>query len=608
MSTGFAEPPPRGPLAPQLSRYLVSAILGLAFIATLTWWAGEEMRRSALNLRMTETSWQRRTTATAVFRDLRRADAQRLGFEMIGDAHFVANYRPARAQAEHDLRRLAKLCGGDKAQTARVSELRRLLGIKIAEMDAALRLPSRPGAPAAGSRGADGRDSASIDEIETIVRQIADAEHVALAASDRTEQVRHLGVARLIVMISLGAATGTILGCVLGWLNRRERHALAEQTHESLLRLGTLFACTSDALIILDPSGGIATLNASATRLLGYLPADVARRDISTLLNIGGGGGTFGQRIGIVEGTLPKPVLLDCQAVDAGGRIIPVDVSIAPMPLPDGLHLIVTVRDVSERKAAERMKDDFISTVSHELRTPLTSVVGALGLLRDGAGASLPERARTMIAIADTNARRLIRLTNDILDIDRLSSGALRIERDRVDLGPLVQRATLESAGLAAVRKVHLDTSVPEGDLVTSGDADRLLQVMANLLSNAIRFSPEGGRVGVAVERVGNDAVVSVVDAGPGVPDTFRPRLYERFVQGEAGSAIAGGAGLGLAISRAIIEAHGGTLWHDDTHTPGARFAFQVPLERALTGPPPGLVRICEDDPAVVEILRQTRS
>jgi PAS domain S-box-containing protein len=238
--------------------------------------------------------------------------------------------------------------------------------------------------------------------------------------------------------------------------------------------------------------------------------------------------------------------------------------------------------DVTETKRLERMKSEFVSVVSHELRTPLTSIRGSLGLIAGNAMGELPERARQLVDIAYRNTDRLTALINDILDIEKIESGGLAFEQERLELRTLIEHAVENNQSYAAARHVrlHLEPSTMEANVI--GDAGRILQVMANLLSNAMKFSPSGAQVDIRLAPAGESVRVSVQDHGAGLEENFRSRVFQKFSQADSSDTRAkGGTGLGLAISKAIIERLGGRIGYDSIPGAGATFYFELPLADA---------------------------
>lgn len=225
------------------------------------------------------------------------------------------------------------------------------------------------------------------------------------------------------------------------------------------------------------------------------------------------------------------------------------------------------IRQQLERDAMwaenERLKSNFISTINHELRTPLTSILGTLGLLDGGAMGVLTGEVRNMVAVARRNAEHLLRLINDLLDIDKLVAGQLRLDVQATRLDELLQAALEENQGYAARREIGWIYDNPYPEAWVRVDVTRFKQVMDNLLSNAVKFSPVGAAVSIAVysDTTENSWCVSVTDQGEGIPPEFQGRVFERFTQADGSSRRkAGGTGLGLAISRGLMEQMGGRI------------------------------------------------
>lgn len=235
--------------------------------------------------------------------------------------------------------------------------------------------------------------------------------------------------------------------------------------------------------------------------------------------------------------------------------------------------------DVTERVQAEQIKDEFIATVSHELRTPLTSIHGALGLVIGGAAGKLDRKALEMIAIASSNSERLLRLINDILDIQRLDGRRVQFNFETVSLLPWLDKVLQDNKPFADESSVGFLIDRPEKDFHVTVDPDRLTQVMTNLLSNAIKFSPAGGMIKIRLKQAGHSIRVSVADNGPGVPETFSPHLFDRFTQADrTNTRNYSGTGLGLSIAKSIIEQLGGEIGYEPGAGGGSVFWFQLPL------------------------------
>lgn len=240
-------------------------------------------------------------------------------------------------------------------------------------------------------------------------------------------------------------------------------------------------------------------------------------------------------------------------------------------------------RDVSERRVVDQMKQEFVATVSHELRTPLTSVIGSLGLLKSGRLAGQPERAAELLEVAHRNGERLLKLINDLLDLQKMAAGDLSLHLAPVEIEPLGREAIEAMGGLAESLGVELvlEAELTEGPRVLT-DRLRAIQVLTNLLSNAIKFSSHGGTVTLRIERIEDRVAFSVTDRGPGIPPEFRKRLFEKFAQAD-GSATraAGGTGLGLSIVKTLVEGLLGQIAVHSEVGRGTTFTVELPLAPA---------------------------
>ncbi len=278
------------------------------------------------------------------------------------------------------------------------------------------------------------------------------------------------------------------------------------------------------------------------------------------------------------------------------GRIL--DRWSAPVVSPDGRHhgRIWYFRDVTERIALEdalrrqntrlqevdRLKSNLVSAVSHELRTPLTSIVGYAEFLEDELAGPLTPGQVEQVHMIQAGARTLQRLVDDLLDFARMESGQFRLERDDADLAAKVGEVVAAARPMAIEAGVELSLAAPPTAVTVSMDAQRIGQVIANLINNALKFTPAGGRVTLTVRVEGGVALVEVADTGVGIAAEHLPFLFDRFYQVDAGlTRSKGGAGLGLAICRAIVEAHGGQVGVITEPGSGSRFYFTLPLAMA---------------------------
>ncbi|TYQ24517.1 GAF domain-containing protein [Pseudanabaena sp. UWO311] len=263
---------------------------------------------------------------------------------------------------------------------------------------------------------------------------------------------------------------------------------------------------------------------------------------------------------------------------------LPCSVNVTYIPHLDEKQKVIgffaLTSDISDRKAIERMKDEFIAVVSHELRTPLTSLHSALKILATGRLGNLSSDGKQMLEIADDNTERLVRLVNNVLDLQRIESGDVRMEKQVCNVAALMIQATESMQPMAQQHGVVL--AVKPIDIEILVDSDYIVQALTNLLSNAIKFSTTDGKVWLTAEGKANTEVLfSVRDQGQGIPSDKLESIFERFQQVDSSdSRRRGGTGLGLTICRKIIEQHEGKIWAESTLGEGSNFSFTLPLLR----------------------------
>lgn len=335
---------------------------------------------------------------------------------------------------------------------------------------------------------------------------------------------------------------------------------------------------TPDAVVSIDEAGRVVAWNHAAERIFGRRGGDVLGQDMAQLIippelrerhRRGltrfletGDGPVLGRRIQIL-------------AMRADGSPIPVELMISAIRMPDGGHRFTAlVHGLEHRGRGE------LPLVAHELRTPLTAIQGCLGALADS---ELVARDRRLVEIATKAAARMDRLIGDLLSLESAELGAATLRHEAVGIADLLRDSLDAARAQAAASGVSLDCGELPADLVVRGDRGRLLQVLANLLSNAIRFSPCGAAVRLSCDRRDGMVRVGVSDRGPGVSDAFRDHLFQRFARGAGGTLDHTGSGLGLAISRLIVEGHRGRIGFEPTPEGGATFYFELPIAAATT-------------------------
>lgn len=382
-------------------------------------------------------------------------------------------------------------------------------------------------------------------------------------------------------------------------------------------RLNSTLDNVVDAIITINESGSIESWNKGAERLFGYAATEVLQRNIYKLMpdpHAGAHGGYLRDHSHSGE----RPMTGRRQQIEAihkDGHKIPVDLGISEMRIDNRRLFVGIVRDISERLEIDRMKSGFVSTVSHELRTPLTSIGGSLGLLAGGAAGQLSSKAARLIDIAKQNSDRLVRLINDILDLEKVESGKLELHLEQQRLAPIIEQAIELNRGYAQGFGVTIQFQAQDIDSNVLVDRDRFIQVLTNLLSNAVKYSPKDGVVQVALRAIGDNVQVNVLDDGPGIPPAFQKRIFQRFSQADSSDARAkGGTGLGLSIAKTLVERFGGAIDFDRERANGANFFITLPAIKgaaprvapASTALPAPHILICEDDPDIAEVLSAT--
>ncbi|HYN97071.1 MAG TPA: response regulator [Pilimelia sp.] len=412
---------------------------------------------------------------------------------------------------------------------------------------------------------------------------------------------------------------------LLAWDNSRLQRELeakvierTRELHNLASRSERIVASVADGIYGVDVHGRVIFVNPAATELLAC-----AERELI-------GASAHDRFHAHEEAVAPDALAVRCNVVLAlttgevvrdvdttyrrgDGSSFPLESTISPI-IEDGAitGAVIAFRDTTERREVDRMKNEFISVVSHELRTPLTSIRGSLGLVSSGKLGALPAAADRMVAIALQSSERLTRLINDILDLERVASGAIPLELATHSAADLLGPTAAALGPVADESGVRL--TVEPSDARVHADADRLIQTLTNLVGNAVKFSPTGGTVTLAARTDAQMVEFSVTDEGRGVPADKFEAIFERFQQVDSSDARdKGGTGLGLAICRTIVERHGGRIWVESRPGRGSTFRFTVPsgLDRlpatrpddAASGAP--VVLVVDDDTSILAMLAE---
>jgi PAS domain S-box-containing protein len=365
-----------------------------------------------------------------------------------------------------------------------------------------------------------------------------------------------------------------------------EQHEAEEALHMAMRQRELILESVGDGIYGIDLEGRLTFINEAGARALGYSTEQLTTRDVHEIIHHSHADGTPYSRITspILQGMRRQETVRMRDEVfwRADGSSIPVEYTASPL-IEDGrvTGMVVAFQDISERRRLEKMKDEFISTVSHELRTPLTSLRGSLGLISSGALEKRPEKHQQMVEMAIVNCDRLVRLVNDILDFDKVEKGRLPLRRVPVEAVDLLRR-TADIAHIAASQS-RMSFRIEAVPALVMADEDRVVQVLSELVSNAIKFSSPETMIRLSAQPAGDREVCfAVEDQGQGIPREKLEHIFDRFQQGDASDTRAmGGTGLGLALCRSIVEQHGGQIWAESALGQGSRFLFTLPAARA---------------------------
>jgi PAS domain S-box-containing protein len=371
-------------------------------------------------------------------------------------------------------------------------------------------------------------------------------------------------------------------------LNQRLEQQLVEleearrQVEASGRKLALFAERSPIAVFEFDPEGRVLNMNPAAETLFGFSSREMIGRLGTDTLFPGDAKSDIRERWrGLIQSREPLFGLRLTNTRRDSAEIV-CEWSLTPLVNPENrvISVIVQGRDITQQLEAERMKQEFTSTLSHELRTPLTSIIGSLQLINSGVLGDIDKDVLELTTIAERNGQRLLDLINDILDVEKIESGKLTLFPESLELGELIAESLTLNRGFADRFKVRLATVGELPTVKVNADRKRLLQVMTNLLSNAAKFSPEGATVDVAMEAANGNVRVGVNDSGPGIPESFRNRIFGRFAQADMShTRQKGGTGLGLAICKRLLEMMGGRIGFADRAGGGTTFWFELPTQ-----------------------------
>ncbi|MGE3960218.1 MAG: ATP-binding protein [Dehalococcoidia bacterium] len=356
-----------------------------------------------------------------------------------------------------------------------------------------------------------------------------------------------------------------------------ERTELAGEVEENRRIAEAVLREMSDGVLVIDHTNRCIVANPAAARLLGRERTALIGEEPETILPLGRDAIETLRRRAADPTRSPVAALLG----ETNGRRLAISAGpfIDSEAEPDRAGMMVLMRDLSAEAEAERVKQDFVSMVGHELRTPLTLIRTTIDLLNEGDAGALNETQRRIVEVLHANTDRLMALINDLLDMSALDSGRMQIQPEQIDIAAVVREAVEEAQPAAAAKEHRLAARTPEY-LSVFADRKRVLQVLANLVGNAVKYTPPGGNIEVSVHIRDPWVEIRVTDSGIGIPPEEQAQLFEKFYRTTTGRRTTGGTGLGLAIARSLIDLHGGRIWVESDGRSGTTFAFTLPVRR----------------------------
>jgi PAS domain S-box-containing protein len=571
---------------------IAASVAGLIALAVVSWLSYRNTKELiAANGRLAQ-AHKLIEDLTALHLLLDDAESSCRGYALSGKDEYLKPYDVALAQLDITRQVLGHDLGDDPNRSRQFQELEPIIQARLEVMKGLVDARRKGGFEAAVRVVQSGPGKRLADEIRQRISVIQTEERNDLLDRERESRERARSTILAVGLTCLlGIALLLAASIVIYRLNRQgEKDHLALQNAERIQR--TILNSAAYSMISTDPDGSIQMANAAAENWLRYKGAELVGSNVTIVHDareLQSRGDQLTRAMGMpVPGDYQALVTkarygvadeFECSYVRKDGTRFPVLLAVTALRRGDDdlAGYLMIGADLSERHAMRKMKDEFVSVVSHELRTPLTSIKGAVGLLAGGVTGALPPKAGEMAKIAQSNVERLGRLVDDILDLQRIESGRISMDKRSCDIADLMKESAESVHLVAETESVTIVTSHCPG--LIRADRERMTQAFVNLLGNAIKFSPRGGRIEFAAERTAGTVLFRVKDEGRGIPREKLETIFERFVQVDASDAREkGGTGLGLAICRSIVEQHGGRVWAESEPGRGSTFYVQLPL------------------------------
>lgn len=528
---------------------------------------------------------QRARTAAQYLSLLQDVETGQRGFVVTGNPKFLQPYEEAMRLLPTTGRQLRANYPGGTAESIIASDLLRTGQDKIAYTNDVIRVRKYNASKASAIVGA-GYGKQLMDHARSLIANIEQRDSMQSRAlleegsRQRAAQQREILAAELALLVSAASVALALSGTI------RRLEKTGRSLSDSATRQTAIFEGASDAMLLLDHQGSIVSLNGATERLFGTTKAALIGQSNLVLF---ADPPSEAQSRSYLRALDARDDRAKSVQTFVGRRAddsqFETEVVTTPIRLHDALHFLAVTRDVTERSRIERMKTEFVATVSHELRTPLTSIAGSLGLLVGGAGGILNDKARRLIEIALNNSHRLIRLINDMLDIEKIESGKMVFDPKRLGLSTLLADVIEANIGFAQKNQVRISLATVPSNAAILADRDRIVQVFTNLLSNAVKFSSAGSSVLVTARQHNDRWRISVTDRGVGIPQDFQKLIFGKFAQADStDTRLIGGSGLGLSIVKEIVERSGGDVSFTTEEGKGSTFHVDLPASDATFG------------------------
>lgn len=361
-----------------------------------------------------------------------------------------------------------------------------------------------------------------------------------------------------------------------------------DQLSSSEMRISTILNSISDGIITTDSSGIISSCNKMTKKIFGYNTDEILGFNINKLIsaiNFANYNKNMFNNQDLIVNVEPIDNKYEIDGLKEDGTMIPIEVSYNEIEVEGQRVMTFVINDITQRKAVEKMKDEFISIVSHELRTPLTSIKGAIGLVSSKVLGEIPQKAEELLKIANNNCTRLNILINDILDLEKIKARKIECSLMEHEIVPIVQESLEACVEYARQYDIKYKIINPVDNAIVNIDKNRFMQVLFNLLSNAAKFSNPGATVDISIQRISDDKIrINVKDTGVGIPEEFKSKIYESFSQADSSDTRRkGGTGLGLSITKELVNMMDGTIDFESKVNEGTTFYIDLPVRKLVS-------------------------